>query len=258
MQECQDSSPEIVEAARLVARSKYTIALTGAGVSVPSGIPDFRAFNGLWRKYPIVEYATVMAYRQNPEKVWQMFKEVEENVATARPNPAHEALASLEQMGLLKCIVTQNIDGLHQAAGSTCVHEFHGSYRQLDCLFCGSVYPGIRMAELRDPKGIPRCACGQPLKPSIVLFGESIPRSVLDSTMKSANLADLILVVGTSAQVAPASELPGMIGSRGGKIVEMNLARTDLSPQASVHISGDVSVTLPALLQCVKSLVNSH
>lgn len=241
-------------AARRLREATSVMALTGAGISVPSGIPDFRAPDGLWTRFNIMEYATIFAFRSNPERVWQMFAAVEESVAQARPNPAHFALAELEAMGRLHCLVTQNIDGLHQAAGSRNVQEFHGGYQHFSCLFCGGGATPAEAAARKDVAGIPRCDCGKPLKPDVVLFGEGIPDKALKRSFAAAHEADVILVIGTSAQVAPASELPQMVASRGGTVIEMNLTSTELTDMATFHIEGDVAQTLPQLVSLVKAL----
>lgn len=243
----------LLATAQHVRSGSFVMALTGAGVSVPSGIPDFRAPDGLWTRFNIMEYATVFAFRSNPERVWQMFHAVELSVAQARPNPAHYALAELESMGHLRCLVTQNVDGLHQAAGSKSVQEFHGGYQHFSCLFCGSGASAHEAAARRDTSGIPRCGCGKPLKPDVVLFGEGIPDKTLKDSFAAAHIADVILVIGTSAQVAPASELPQMVASRGGTVIEMNLTTTEMTGLATLHVEGDIAQTLPQLLALVKA-----
>ena len=239
-------------AARAILDSKLTIALTGAGISVPSGIPDFRSPTGLWTRFSIVDYGTIAAFRRAPEMVWQMLKELRKTVGKARPNSAHLALAELESMGRLHAVITQNIDHLHHEGGSKDVIEFHGSCSGFNCVFCGRSAPvdGSWGVEFRDE--IPYCECGRPLKPDIVLFGEQLPPAALDRSFSLAQRADLILVIGTSAEVAPASEIPVVVKSHGGRLIEMNLAETELSHMADFRLPGDVSDTLPRLVEAVR------
>ncbi|MCZ6690027.1 MAG: hypothetical protein O7H41_10520 [Planctomycetota bacterium] len=159
------------EAAEAIVRRCHAVALTGAGISVPSGIPDFRSPGGIWEKFDPMEYATIDAFLRDPAKVWEFFVELDELLLGAEPNPAHEALARLEAIGLLDGVITQNVDNLHRQAGSKIVVEFHGSGRQLICPGCG----GRRYPE-PDMQIPPVCSCGQAMKPDVVLFGEP-PRS---------------------------------------------------------------------------------
>lgn len=240
--------------AQLILQSRCTIALTGAGISVPSGIPDFRSPEGLWSRYDIMEYGTIHAFKADPYKVWKLLREIGDVVGSAAPNPAHEALAELESLGLLQGIVTQNIDALHQRAGSRVVYEFHGSCNGFSCLCCGARYRKDDPELTRDTNGIPHCECTCPVKPDIVLFGETIPQRALEDSFHLAQRAELVLVVGTSATVAPASSLPSVVRGSGGRIVEMNLSSTELSSRADLRLMGDVAVTLPALVASVRKL----
>lgn len=245
------TDPTVQEAAALIANAGRVIALTGAGISVPSGIPDFRSPEGLWTRYDIQEFGTIEAFRTNPRKVWRLFHEIDTTVESADPNPAHFAMAELEQSGHLNAVVTQNIDRLHQRAGSKRVIEFHGSADRFHCLSCSTRYPRDDALGRVDAKRIPICQCGAVLKPAIILFGESIPSGAINDSFAFAERADVILVVGTSATVTPASTLASVVLSRGGAIIEMNLTRTELTRHATVQITGDVSETLPALRDAV-------
>lgn len=249
-----DSRDIETQVARLILQSKRAIALTGAGISVPSGIPDFRSPEGLWSRYDVMEYGTLHAFKADPHKVWKLLREIGNVVESAQPNPAHRALAALETMGLLKGIVTQNIDALHQRAGSTNVVEFHGSCSGFSCLCCGARYRKDDPELTWGSDGIPLCECTCPVKPDIVLFGETIPRKALEDGFHLVQKADLVLVVGTSATVAPASSLPAVVRSAGGRIVEMNLTHTELSSRADFRILGDVATTLPSLVERVRQL----
>ncbi len=244
-----DLPDAVTQAANLLRDAKHPIALTGAGISVESGVPAFRGKSGLWDKYPIEEYATIEAFVRNPQKVWAFFKEFYEVLNKAKPNPAHIALASLEKAGVLKSIVTQNIDNLHQRAGSRNVIEFHGSGSTLECLECGSV---VHFDEQMLTPPVPTCDCGGLLKPQIVLFGEAIPFSALEAAQREALLCDVMLVVGTSAQIAPASMLPIVAKRRGAMIVEMNVEQTYLTGcVADLSVLGSVGLTLPEVAHLV-------
>lgn len=226
-----------LEAAVDVVARGGVVVLTGAGISVESGIPDFRSPQGLWTRFDPFEYATIEAFLSTPGKVWRMLAEMVEVLEAARPNPAHEALARLEEAGVVRGVVTQNIDGLHQAAGSRRVVEFHGSHRTLSCLACGS---RCTHEEAR-PRGLPPpCDCGALLKPDVVFFGEEIPPEALRESTRLVGGCRALLVVGTSAEVAPASQIPWLAKRAGATVVEVNLepsaitrAVTDLFLQGS-------------------------
>ena len=229
--------------------ASYVLALTGAGISTESGIPAFRGSQGLWERYDPEEYAHISAFLENPKKVWGMLKELYGIMKGAQPNPAHKALALLEEHGLLKGVITQNVDGLHQRAGSKRVIEFHGSGETLICLSCGRVFKTDEVS-LEDLP--PTCPCGGLLKPQIVFFGEPIPPQVLDEAFQEADKCDLMLVVGTSAQVYPAAQLPYKVVERGGKIVEVNLEETPLTRELStIFLKGSASQILPRLVKRV-------
>lgn len=225
-----------------------TIALTGAGISVASGIPAFRGMGGLWEKYDPEEYATIDAFRANPGKVWQMLKEFKEVIEKARPNPAHQALARLEQMGCLRAVITQNVDGLHQEAGNTNVIEFHGNNRLVVCLKCGEKYPNDRLNLETLP---PYCPCGGVLKPDAVFFGEPIPWAALSRAREEAQSCRVVLVVGTSAVVEPAASIPYLARRAGAVIIEVNPERALFS---DIFLSGPAEEILPSLVAEVDAL----
>lgn len=252
-------SAQLNEAAGLILASKWPIALTGAGISVDSGIPDFRGAGGIWERYDPMEYGTIHAFRADPAKVWKMLTELSDMVSSARPNPGHKGLADLERLGLLKAIITQNIDNLHQEAGNTEVIEFHGNGNYLTCMMCGGKYEAEVTADKARADGNwpPECpSCSQVLKPDVVFFGEMIPSAALAGSMMHADKADLILVLGTSATVVPASQIPISVKQRGGRIIEFNLEQTQLSPMADMTILGNTSLTMPALINAIKSKIN--
>ena len=215
----------IRSAAETVFRSRLTLALTGAGISVESGIPDFRSAAGLWSKYDPSEYATITAFRQNPERVWNMLREMDAIVSGARPNPAHTGMGEMEQMGFLHCIITQNVDNLHQAGGAKNVIEYHGNSSTLSCLSCGRTY----RAEEKRGERTPRCECTAILKPDVVFFGEAIPPAALSRSFQLASSPEVLLVVGSSAVVTPANSIPSIAKDRGAKIIEINTESTHLT-----------------------------
>jgi NAD-dependent deacetylase len=241
----------IKKTAQAIRRSKKVVALTGAGISVESGIPDFRGPSGLWEKFDPMEYATIDAFIANPQKVWAMLKEMGSLVERAEPNPAHIALAQLEKMGLLSSIVTQNIDNLHQAAGSKRVIEFHGNSSKLLCLSCGRL---VDQKEIVLESLPPRCSCSGVLKPDVVFFGEAIPWKAHLEAKEEAGSCELMLVVGTSAVVAPACDLPLIAKRAGATIVEVNLEETQLTQYISHWIlKGSASILLQALVKEIMS-----
>jgi len=241
----------IKKTAQAIRRSKKVVALTGAGISVESGIPDFRGPSGLWEKFDPMEYATIEAFIANPEKVWAMLKEMGGLVERAEPNPAHLALARLEKMGHLNSIVTQNIDNLHQAAGSKRVIEFHGNSSRLLCMSCGRTYDRQEVVLDALP---PRCSCTGVLKPDVVFFGEAIPWKAHIEAKEEAGTCELMLVIGTSAVVAPACDLPLIAKRAGATIVEVNLEETQLTRYVSHWIlKGSASGLLQALVDQIVS-----
>ncbi len=241
----------IQRAAEDILRSKKTIAFTGAGISVESGIPDFRGAQGLWQKYDPEEYAHIEAFYSNPEKVWLMLKDMFSLILSARPNPAHIGLAELERLGLLSSVITQNVDGLHQAAGSQKVIEFHGSHRTLSCLKCSKSIDGtgLKMEDLPA-----RCPfCSSLLKPDVVFFGEAIPWKAQALSIEESKSCDVVLVIGTSAVVYPAASIPIMAKERGATVIEINMEPTPLTHQVSNYlILGPAGEILPAIVEEVK------
>jgi NAD-dependent deacetylase len=234
-------------AARILSGSGCVV-LTGAGISVPSGIPDFRSKEGLWEKFDPMVYATAQAWRSSPDRVWQMFRETGRMMLTAEPNAAHSALAELERGGWIEAVVTQNIDGLHQAAGSKRVVEFHGNAVDVYCESCGRTADRAEVLGFLDLDEAPRCAhCGGLVRPSVVLFGEPIPPDALRHAAALAGTCRSMLVVGTSAVVAPASLLPLEAQASGAPIIEVNPETTELSPRAEITLRGRAEVILPEL-----------
>lgn len=233
-------------AAKQLKKSRRVIALTGAGISVESGIPDFRSANGLWSRYDPMDFGDINSFRESPAKVWNMLSEMDDMVLRAVPNPAHFALAEMERQGLLSLVITQNIDSLHQRAGSERVIEYHGHTRSLRCEQCNKEF---RRDEISLHVLPPLCDCGYALRPEIVFFGEEIPDDALVDAYKAACACDLMLIIGTSATVAPASYLPRRAKERGAFLVEINTATTEMTNRITdLYIAGPAGKVLPAIL----------
>ena len=242
-------------AAREIRDRGRVVALTGAGISVDSGIPDFRDTGGLWERFDPMEYAHIDAFRQTPEKTWLLFQEMQGLVDGAQPNPGHVGLSRLEALGFLCTVITQNVDGLHQRAGNSDVIEYHGNSRSLVCLCCERRVSRDGFG-LEQYKGLPRCTCGAVLKPDVVLFGEPIPRQSQFRAQVAARQCGVMLVVGTSAMVYPASEIPQMAKNSGALIVEVNVRETVLtSTVTDIFLEGSASVVFPRLLGVLSGMV---
>lgn len=224
----------IKKAAKDLAASKDVVALTGAGISVESKIPPFRGKGGLWEKIDPMEYAHIDAFKKNPTKVWNvLLKDMKEIIDKAIPNDAHKGLARLEELGILKTIITQNIDGLHQMAGNTDVIEFHGTYKWHRCMDCKNRCKSSRIDLTNIP---PLCDCGGIYRPEVVLFGEIIPPEHLWRSKQLASDCDLMLVIGTSATVQPAALMPHIAKESGSKVIEINTEETPLTGSISDYL----------------------
>jgi len=233
--------------ARLWPRSGKAVALTGAGISVASGIPDFRSPGGLWSRYDPMRVATADALEDNPAAVWEFLMDAVRVMDAAQPNPAHEALARLERGGLLEAVVTQNIDGLHQRAGSGNVVEFHGSMASYHCNACQEPFPAARASAVTPATAPWRCACGGVIRPDIVFFGEAIPLDALNKSGQLASGAELLLITGTSCEVAPANALPALCNRTGGKVVEINVQASRMAHLCDALAGGKAEELLPRL-----------
>ena len=228
------------------------MALTGAGISTESGIPDFRSPSGLWAEFDPMQYATIDAFRADPEKVWTFYAPRISMLVDAQPNPAHAALAELEEGGLLDAVVTQNIDLLHERAGSREVVEVHGSIRTATCPHCGGAHSLGRVLEQLDsrPGEAPRCdSCAAVLKPDVVFFGELLPERAMQRAEKLARGARLLLVVGSSLEVYPIAGLPGTTLAAGGDVAIVNRGSTPFDRRARMRIGGSAAEVLTCVLE---------
>lgn len=224
----------IKQAAADLNGARQAVALTGAGISVESGIPPFRGKGGLWEKIDPMEFAHIDAFLQDPVKVWRvLIKEMKDVVDRARPNQAHLGLARLEELGLLKAIITQNVDGLHQMAGSSDVIEFHGNFAWQRCMDCQNRTETRNLDLTRIP---PRCRCGGIYRPECIFFGEMIPPQHLSRSRSLAAQCDVMLVVGTSATVEPAAYMPVLSKQTGSKVIEINAEKTPLTGSVSDYL----------------------
>lgn len=243
---------KIKKVAEMLKKSKHAVVFTGAGVSVESGIPPFRGSGGLWEIYDPEEVASIHGFRRNPKAFWRFAKELLLKTK-AEPNKAHHAIAELEKLGIVRAVITQNIDMLHQKAGSKRVLELHGSMNYVDCLDCKATYRWEEI-EKKLENEVPRCEnCGSYyLKPRVVFFGEALPRDVLSEAMDEARKCDLFMVVGSSLVVYPAAHLPFIAKENGAKLVIINYDSTDKDAMFDVVIHGKAGEVLPKIVDELK------
>jgi NAD-dependent deacetylase len=247
----------IEQAALVLVHLHQVTALTGAGISTPSGIPDFRsAGSGLWEFVDPFKVATIFAFRQDPQAFYDWVRPLVDTILNAEPNSAHYALADLGEMGVVKAIVTQNIDGLHQRASSQVVYEVHGNLRQATCIRCYVSAPAEPLIQAFMQSGrIPRCVrCGGVMKPDVILYGEQLPARILIAAQQAARGSEAMIVAGSSLEVAPACDLPLLTKANGGKLIFVNLGPTHLDEMADVVIRADVAQALPLLVQALRRI----
>jgi NAD-dependent deacetylase len=240
--------------ADLIRSAGSVVALTGAGISVPSGIPDFRTpGTGLWENVNPMEVAHIDVFRRDPQRFWHFYGDRFTTLREKEPNGAHRALAELQRRGLLDAVITQNIDGLHERAGVVDPIEVHGSISHASCLVCGEQREledvRARLAAAED--GIPRCSDGHPLKPDVVLFGEFLPEEALARASKLAAEADLLLCIGSSLEVYPVAQLPALTRQAGGSVAIITAGETPYDARAAVRLGGDVVAELEALVDAL-------
>lgn len=246
----------IRKAAQMIKEAVRVVALTGAGISVESGIPDFRSPEGLWSRYDPLLYGTYESFISHPERFWEMARELNPTLEGAEPNPAHFALAELERLGKCRAVITQNIDNLHQRAGSSDVLELHGTHRTGHCMKCRRLFTLEEMRELsKDHSEVPYCPEDAGLiKPDVVLFGEPLDSRVLSRAAQLASSSDLMLVVGCSLEVVPAAALPDYTKRSGGKLIFFNKVTTYHDAMADLVCLGPAGETLPAVVKEFKKL----
>jgi len=241
--------------AELVRGAGSVVALTGAGVSVPSGIPDFRSpGTGMWERVDPMEVAHIDAFRSDPGRFWRFYGERFATLGGKLPNAAHRALAAMERRGVLDAVITQNVDMLHRRAGTRELVEIHGSIATCSCLLCGERVELELARELvrAADDGIPRCGrCAAPLKPDVVLFGEFLPAAALERACELCRGADVLLCIGSSLEVHPVAGLPALTRQSGGRVAIITLGPTPLDQIADVRLSGDVEAELQALAASV-------
>ncbi len=234
--------------------SKHVVIFTGAGISVESGIPAYRGEKGLWNKYDPNIYANITYFLQDPSYYWNFFREVRyPMLKKVKPNKAHLALAELETVGNLKTVITQNIDGLHQDAGSSSVIELHGTTRTIYCLNCSQEYSMDEVFSMLEAQIPPLCSeCKGKLRPAVVFFGESLNSQILRLAFKEAENCDFLLAVGSSLVVHPAADIPRMAKQRGALLAIINIEKTPLDTTADYVINDEVGKILPQIVQSLK------
>ena len=235
--------------ADLIRSSGLTVALTGAGVSVPSGIPDFRSpGTGLWEKVDPMEVAHIEVFHRDPKRFWSYYRPRFGMLGAKRPNRAHEVLAELEARGMLDAVITQNIDQLHHKAGSRRIIEVHGTIETSSCVSCSASFALAEVEDLFDSEGVARCAkCAGPVKPDVVLFGELLPERAMEEAHSLAQRADLMLCIGSSLEVHPVASLPARTLASGGAVAIVTKGPTPYDSDATVRMDGDIVDDLEAL-----------
>lgn len=245
--------PLLERAIDLLRQAHHVVALTGAGISTPSGIPDYRSpKSGLWEKAAdMMEVASLGAFRRHPLAFYDWLRPLLQVIREAQPNAAHLALAHLEAAGMLQAVITQNIDLLHSRAGSHRVYEIHGHLREVVCPACHTTVPGEPLLDAFMAAGkVPHCPrCRHIMKPSVVLFGELLPMRAIKAAQQHSAAADLMIVAGSSLEVAPAADLPEIAKAHGARLIIVNYNETRLDELADVVIRADVAEVLPRLAE---------
>ena len=236
-----------------IKHAKIVVALTGAGISVESGLATFRGKNGLWGRYDPAAVASTESFMRDPRKFWEFAREIGWTFLNAKPNAAHTALAELENMGRLDCVITQNVDGLHQRAGSRCVIEIHGNAGRIICTRCSAAYATEKILDRIAQQDVPTCdRCGGSLKPDVILFGEPLAKGAFDQAFKKVRSADLLLTVGTSLEVYPAASLPEIAKKSGAKITSIDSERSPWDDLCDYKANGPAGEILPRIVQAIK------
>jgi len=245
----------IQTAAEIIRASENTVVLTGAGISTPSGIPDFRSKEcGLWTEFDPFEVASLISFRQNPEKFYKWIRPLAQKISEAKPNPAHLSLADLERNGCIEAIITQNIDGLHQRAGSQKVLEVHGSWESLTCTACFETFESTGfMRSFINAGNIPYCRnCGSVLKPNLILIGEQLPTKIWMKAAYASSSCDAMIIAGSSLEVYPVAGLPLQALDNNAKLIIINRSATHLDQHAEIVINDDVASVIPQIVQHIR------
>ena len=247
----------IKKAAKILLNSKNSIVLTGAGISTESGIPDFRGEDGIWEKYKPELYGNIQTFLKDPSKFWKMAEEMAPTLFNAIPNPGHLALTELENMKLIKAIITQNIDELHQKAGAIIVYEVHGNINRFTCLGCRASYTKEQVInKFKKKKGSPpQCDyCTAPLRPSVVLYGENLPNFEKYMSIDLAKKTEVMLIAGSSLTVSPICDLPVYTLKGGGRLIIVNDQPTHLDDKAEIVINNKTGIILPLIVEEIKRI----
>jgi len=238
------------ELAALLTGARYAVVLSGAGISTESGIPDFRSAGGIWEEFDPMEVASMQTFLTNPERFWRFHRPRIDMLSGVDPNPAHHAVAELERRGIVKAVLTQNIDGLHAAAGSRELIQMHGGLDRGMCLRCGARTSMDELVARADasPNGVPLCDCGFPLKSGVIMFGENLPADAIAAAFEHAERADVMLVIGSSLLVAPVSQLPAVVVDNGGTLAILTESETPYDDRAAVRLHGRAGVQLTQVI----------
>jgi NAD-dependent deacetylase len=248
---------EVQQAAQLLRHSRYAVALTGAGISTASGIPDFRSREiGMWEQRDPMNVASLISFRHRPDLFFEWMTPLFYKLIEAKPNPAHYALARLEALGIIKSVITQNIDLLHERAGSKNFYEVHGHIRQATCIHCFKMYSLEAYVEaFQACDCVPRCAnCRGLIKPNVILFGEQLPMQVIRAAEREVRQCDILLIAGTSLEVYPVADLPRKARQVGAKLILINYEATPIDDVADVTIHGDVAEILPRITEAMEAI----
>lgn len=242
------------QAAEMIRASSLVVALTGAGVSTPSGIPDFRSpSSGMWNVVDPMAVASIWGFHEHPERFYQWFRPLIQQIRSAKPNAAHTAIADMERQGWLGLLITQNIDGLHQLAGSQKVVELHGHLRTATCMQCRSQVPTDELWPQAERGEVAYCAdCGGVLKPDVILFGEPLDHECLRAAQEAALFSDVLIATGSSLEVEPAADLPHLARRSGARIILINRQPTIADSIADIILRGDVASVLPELVRALR------
>ncbi|MFX0001083.1 MAG: NAD-dependent protein deacylase [Candidatus Hodarchaeota archaeon] len=249
----------INKAAVLLLNSKNAVVLTGAGISTESGIPDFRGESGIWEKYKPEIYGDIQSFLKDPSKFWEMAEDIAPTLFNAEPNPGHYAIARLEKLNIIKAIITQNVDELHQKAGSIIVYEVHGNINRFTCLGCRASYNKEQLLRKIKKEKVPACNyCAAPLKPSVVLFGENLPNFEKYMSIDLAKKTDIMLIAGSSLTVSPICDLPLYTLREGGKLIIVNEEPTYLDERAEIVINNKTGTVLPLIVERVEKIIEKQ